>query len=189
MAATVGYLRVADGESDGPQRAALAAAGCTTVFRDVAHGATAPRPQWESCVRSLRAGDRLVVCGVDRLGRNLNELVELIEELRDRDVRFVSLAEPELDISGERGAQVVSSLLLAATYQTALIRERTSRGLNAVAVRGRLGGRKRKMTPELQERAQRMYDTGSHSVREIAEICGVSRETVYRNIRTRTDGG
>jgi DNA invertase Pin-like site-specific DNA recombinase len=162
----IGYARVSTTEQNPRlQLDALKAAGCARTFTDKATGTRADRPQWARCLDHLRTGDTLVVWRIDRLGRNLRDLIEIVNSL------------------AERGIGVRSLFALMAEYEAALIAERTAAGLAAARARGRMGGRKPKMTPALVDKAQRMYDTRTFTMAEIAGSCGVTPATVYRHIR------
>lgn len=89
-----------------------------------------------------------------------------------------------VDTTTAHGALVFGMFALMAEYEAALIRERTHAGLAAARARGRRGGRKPKMTPELVNKAQRMYDARRFTMAEIAHSCGVTPMTIYRHIRT-----
>jgi DNA invertase Pin-like site-specific DNA recombinase len=173
-------------EDAAPQLDVLVRAGCVSTFLDVVSGAGAERPEWERCRGELRAGDLLVVPSLDRLGGGLRDLVDIVVALGETGVGLRSLAEPFLDTTAGQGPAVAATFAVLAGYQAALLRERTRPGLRAARAGGRKGGRKPKMTPALTERAQRMYDSRRYSVREIADSCGVTPMTIYRNIRTST---
>lgn len=180
----VGYARVYASQIPAqPQVDALTDAGCVQIYVDVARGAKQARPQWDQCLASLRPGDTLLTCTVDRVGRSFSDLAHIFRRLSDRHIAFRSIEDPVFDTSTQLGWLIIRTVTAMADYQTSLISERTTPGLGAVRQRGRLGGRRPKMTPELILRAQRMYDSGQYSARHIAEVCGVSRETIYRHIR------
>ncbi len=162
---------------------ALAAEDCLKIYTDRASGTKADRPQWNACLADLRAGDTLIIWRIDRLGRNLRDLVDIVTTLQTRGVGVRSLSNGLIDTTTAHGALVFGMFALMAEYEAALIRERTQAGLAAARARGRHGGRKPKMTPDLVGKAQRMYDARQFTMAEIAASCGVTPMTIYRHIR------
>jgi DNA invertase Pin-like site-specific DNA recombinase len=185
VAHKIAYARVSTADQNPQlQLDALAAEGCLKIYTDVATGTTSDRPQWNECLKDLRPGDTLIVWKIDRLGRNLRDLIDIVTSLQARGVRVRSLTNGIVDITTAHGALVFGVFALMAEYEAALIRERTQAGLAAARARGRRGGRKPKMTPALIDKAQRMYDARQFTMTEIATSCGVTPMTIYRNIRT-----
>lgn len=187
MGHNIGYARVSTADQDPRlQLDALAAADCWKVHTDTATGTKADRPQWNACLADLRPGDTLVIWKIDRLGRNLRDLVDIVGTLNARGVGVRSLTDGIVDTTTAHGTLVFGIFALMAQYEAALIKERTQAGLAAARARGRTGGRKPKMTPHLVGKAQRMYDTRRFTIAEIADSCGVAPTTVYRHIHTDT---
>jgi DNA invertase Pin-like site-specific DNA recombinase len=143
-----------------------------------------PRRGTGACLADLRPGDTLVIWRIDRLGRNLRDLIDIVTTLQARAVGVRSLSNGLVDTTTAHGALVSGMFALMAEYEAALIRERTQAGLAAARARGRKGGRKPKMTPELVGKAQRMYDARQFTMAEIAASCAVTPMTIYRNICT-----
>lgn len=185
----IGYARVSTTEQNPRlQLDALAAVGCARTFTDKATGTKADRPQWGRCLDHLRAGDTLVIWRIDRLGRNLRDLIDIVNSLAERGIGVRSLSNGIVDTSTAHGKLVFGMFALMAEYEAALIAERTAAGLAAARARGRHGGRKPKMTVELVGKAQRMYDTRGFTMAEIAASCGVTPATVYRHIQVEPAG-
>ena len=185
VAAKIGYARVSTADQNPQlQLDALAGENCLKIYTDRASGTKADRPQWNLCLADLRAGDTLIIWRIDRLGRNLRDLIDIVTTLQTRGVGVRSLSNGIVDTTTAHGALVFGMFALMAEYEAALIRERTQAGLAAARARGRTGGRKPKMTPELINKAQRMYDARQFTMAEIATSCGVTPMTIYRNIRT-----
>lgn len=187
----VGYARVSTGGQDvALQLDALEAAGVERVYRDVGSGSLKHRPELKRCLDHLRSGDTLLVWKLDRLGRSLRNLIELLLELDRRGVAVRSLTEP-IDTSSAMGRFQLQLLGALAELERGLIQERTRAGLEAARARGRTGGRpalvtKRKLAAALAMRAQ-----GDLTMREIAEELGVGEATLYRHLaahRAATDG-
>jgi DNA invertase Pin-like site-specific DNA recombinase len=187
MGHKIGYARVSTADQN-PQAQldALAAVGCLKVYTDHASGTRAGRPRWQECLADLRPGDTLIIWKIDRLGRSLRDLTGIVTTLRQREVGVRSLTNGIVDTTTAHGKLVFGMFALMAEYEAALIAERTQAGLAAARARGRKGGRKPKMTPALIDKAQRMYDSKSFTMAEIAQSCGVTPMTVYRNIRVDT---
>ena len=185
MAHNLGYARISTADQDPQlQLDALAVADCLKIYTDTASGTKADRPQWNACLADLRPGDTLIIWKIDRLGRNLRDLIDIVTTLQARDVGVRSLTNGIVDTTTANGKLVFGMFALMAEYEAALIRERTQAGLAAARVRGRTGGRKPKMTPTLIDKAQRMYDARQFTMAEIAQSCGVTPMTIYRNITT-----
>jgi len=185
VADKIGYARVSSADQNPRlQLDALAAEGCLKIYTDTITGATADRPQWTACLADLRRGDTLIIWKIDRLGRNLRDLIDIITTLDTRGIAVRSLTNGIIDTTTAHGKLVFGLFALMAEYEAALIRERTSAGLAAARARGRHGGRKPKMTPALINKAQRMYDSRAFTMAEIAASCGVTPMTIYRNIHT-----
>ncbi len=185
MGDKIGYARVSSADQDPRlQLDALATEGCLKVYTDTATGTKADRPQWSACLADLRRGDTLLIWKIDRLGRNLRDLIDIVTTLDHRGVAVRSLTNGIVDTTTAHGKLVFGMFALMAEYEAALIRERTAAGFAAARARGRRGGRKPKMTPALINKAQRMYDSRTFTMAEIAQSCQVTPMTIYRHIRT-----
>jgi len=184
----VGYARISTDDQDlALQRDALHAAGCERLFEDTMSGAKAERPGLTDGLDFCRAGDTLVVWRLDRLGRSLTNLIELMTVLEEREIGFRSLSE-QIDTTTSGGKLVFHIFGALAEFERELIRERTRAGLAAARARGRQGGRPKKLdTPRKIAMAQALYDDGRHSIADICQTLGVSRATLYRAIKTREE--
>ena len=182
MGDLIGYARVSTADQDPRmQLDALSAENCLKTYTDTATGTKADRPQWNACLADLRPGDTLVIWKIDRLGRNLRDLVTTLGE---RGVGVKSLTNGIVDTTTAHGKLVFGMFALMAEYEAALIQERTQAGLVAARARGRHGGRKPKMTADRIGKAQRMYDSRQFTMAEIAHYCHVTPMTIYRHINT-----
>jgi len=152
------------------------------VFEDHVSGASAERPGWAQAQTVLREGDTLVVWRLDRLGRSLKHLIGTVNELDARGIGFKSLGE-NIDTTTPGGRLVFHIFGALAEFERELIRERTHAGLAAARARGRKGGRPRKLAPRQVASARTLLGDGKHSVTEVAEMLGVSRNTLYRALR------
>ncbi|MET3812159.1 recombinase family protein [Arthrobacter sp. UYEF3] len=187
----IGYGRVSTRDQHPEaQHDALSAAGCQQVFLDTASGKLVRRPELDKALLSAnRAGDQLVVTKLDRLGRSLENLIDLSNTLKERGVDLVVL-DQGIDTSTATGRMFFQILGSIAEFEHALMSERTMDGLAAARARGRTGGQKPKLTPRQVKVAREMYEeTGAdgrrvHTVAAIAAEFGVTRPTIYRHFET-----
>jgi DNA invertase Pin-like site-specific DNA recombinase len=185
VAHNLGYARISTADQDPQlQLDALAVVDCLKIYTDIASGTKADRPQWQACLADLRPGDTLIIWKIDRLGRNLRDLIDIVTTLQTRGVGVRSLTNGIVDTTTAHGTFVFGIFALMAEYEAALIKERTQAGLAAARARGRTGGHKPKMTPALINKAQRMYNARQFTMAEIAQSCDVTPMTIYRNITT-----
>lgn len=177
---TYGYARVSTGDQTTDlQQDALEKAGCNRIFIDVASGAKAHRPELDHMLDLLREGDTVVVWKLDRLGRSMQNLVELINDFDTRGVQFRSLTEL-IDTSTPGGTLTFNIFGSLAQFERDLIRERTRAGLEAARARGRTGGRPASLDEKQAKEVQRLYESRSVTVDQIASMMRVSRTTIYR---------
>lgn len=175
----IGYARVStQDQSADLQRDALAAAGCERVFVDEgASGASIRRPALDEALAALQPGDCLLVWKLDRLGRSLAHLVQLVDELGKRGIAFRSLSDP-IDTTSAQGRLVLHIMGALAEFERALIAERTRAGLGAAKQRGQRLGRRPSLTPAQIAHARQLIGTGERA-RDVARSFGVSRSTLY----------
>ena len=167
----IGYARVStDDQTLDLQRDALKEAGCDRIFEDTAGGAS-ERPNLEQAVSHLRSGDTLVVWRLDRLGRSLKDLIARAEALRSEGVGLKSLKEA-IDTDSPTGQLVFHIFGALAEFERALIRERTQAGLQAARARGRLGGRRKRLSTQQRAHAVDLYRERQHTVKEICALMG-----------------
>lgn len=179
----IGYSRVSTNEqSPELQDEALLAAGCDRIFTDKASGALADRPELTAALDYLRPGDVLVVWRLDRLGRSLKHLLQVVADLETRGVGLRSLHET-VDTTSPSGKLIFHIFGAMAEFERALTIERTTAGLAAARARGRSGGRKPSLSPKQVEMARKMHAEGDTTVSEIADALHVSRATIYRYLR------
>ena len=185
--AQLGYARVStDLQDPALQLDALEAAGCDRVWTDRASGVTTARPQLDALLDYARAGDVVTVWRLDRLGRSVPHLIDLVNIFKARGIEFRSLTE-SLDTTTPGGVFVFHTLAAVAQLERDLIRARTVAGMAAAAARGRHGGRPTVMTAERAEQADRLLSEGA-SIAAVARAAGVSRTTIYRHIDRRPVG-
>ncbi len=179
----IGYARVSMHDQNlDLQKDALLNVGCEKIYVDTMTGESKNRPGLEQTFDMLREGDTLVVWRLDRLGRSLKHLIELVQELSQKEVGFRSLQE-SIDTTSPSGKLVFHLFGALAEFERNLIAERTKAGLAAARARGRLGGRPPALDDKQREALVLLYDEKRHSVKEICQIMGISRQTLYNYLR------
>lgn len=175
----IGYVRVSTSEQNTDlQREALQRSGCEQIFEEKMSGTIANRPALKKLLRTLKEGDTLVVWKLDRLGRSMRNLVLLVDELRQRGVHFRSLTD-SIDTSSPMGRFIFHIMSALAEMERELIVERTLAGLAAARAKGRIGGRRPKLTPEQWAQAGRLIAAGE-SRQRVAIIYDVGISTLYK---------
>lgn len=182
----VGYARVSTNEQDVKlQLDALKKAGCNEkfIFVDKASGARTERPGLDACLKTLAAGDTLLVWRLDRLGRSMPHLVALVEDLLKKKIAFKSICDGAIDTTTASGELVFNIFSSLAQFERRLIQERTRAGLSAARARGRKGGRKpiASSDPRVQM-AKRMHKDHGMSIDKICKTLKISRATFYRYV-------
>ncbi|OGT74763.1 MAG: invertase [Gammaproteobacteria bacterium RIFCSPLOWO2_02_FULL_57_10] len=184
----VGYARVSTAGQDlSLQLDSLANAGCGRVFHDVASGAKITRQGLDAALSYLRPGDTLVIWKIDRLGRSLGHLVQIIEDLRKRNIGFRSITDAAIDTTTPGGTLIFHIFASLATFERELIGERTKAGLSAAAVRGRRGGRRPVVTASKLAKAHDLLGKGL-SVRQAAAAIKISKTALYEALRSPAEG-
>ncbi|MGV2902245.1 recombinase family protein [Microbacterium sp. AGC62] len=182
MGQVFGYARVSTSEQNSQmQFDALLEAGCDRILTEKA-SASGERPELAHLFDLLRPGDTVVVWRLDRLGRSVHDLIELIDGLHSKGVTLKSLRET-IDTSSAGGRLVVHVFAALAEFERDLIRERTVAGLASARARGRLGGRRPALSADQARVARSAYNTGQTSVNDIAAALGVNRFTIYRELK------
>lgn len=175
----VGYARVSTHEQNiALQREALERAECRKIYEDQMSGLREDRPGLRKALDQLREGDTFIVWKLDRLGRSVKSLIEFVTSLEKNSVHFRSLTD-NIDTSTPSGRFFFHVMASLAQMERELIIERTRAGLKAAKQRGRIGGRKRRMTDSKIESAKKLLSTGIPP-REVASNLGVSIPTLYR---------
>lgn len=177
----IGYARVSTGlQNLNLQEDRLNAYGCEKIFSDHISGSKSKRPGLDKAIEFARSGDTIVVWRLDRLGRNMEDLITLVNELNERGVSFHSLEENiTMDKSSSTGQLLFHLFAAFAEFERNLILERSSAGRIAARARGRYGGRPEKLSNEDLNLLKTLYDNGT-PIKTIAEQWQVSRTTIYR---------
>lgn len=185
----IGYMRIS--KADGSQvvdlqRDALLAAGVEPdqLYQDLASGKRDDRPGLAAALKALRRGDALVAWKLDRLGRDLRHLVNLVHELTERDVglKILTGQGASIDTTTASGKLVFGIFAALAEFERELIVERTKAGLLAARARGRRGGRPYKMTPAKLRLARAAMADPETNVGDLCRELGVTRQTLYRHV-------
>jgi len=175
----IGYARVSTQDQNlALQLDALQGGGCTKIFQDQMSGTRVNRPGLLEAMSHLREGDTFVVWKLDRLGRGVKGLVDLVAELEKRNVHFQSLTD-QIDTSTPAGRFFFHVMASLAQMERELIVERTRAGLEAARRQGKVGGRKRLMTESKLASARQLLLNGI-TPGEVAKNLGVSLPTLYR---------
>jgi DNA invertase Pin-like site-specific DNA recombinase len=178
----IGYARVSTWDQNADlQVDALTEIGCTRIFTDHASGTRTDRPQLAAALDYARPGDTLVVWRLDRLGRSLRHLVETVSGFEEAGIGFRSL-NGDIDTTTSNGRLIFHIFCALAEFERDLLVDRTQAGLAAARARGKVAGRKPKLSPDQVAVAQRLHSDGKHTVSEIAKVLGVSRATIYRHL-------
>ncbi len=184
----IGYARVSTGlQNLNLQEDRLNAYGCEKIFSDHISGSKSKRPGLDKAIEFARSGDMIVVWRLDRLGRNMEDLITLVNELNERGVRFHSLEENiTMDKSSSTGQLLFHLFAAFAEFERNLILERSSAGRIAACARGRYGGRPEKLNQKDLNLLKTLYDNGT-PIKTIAEQWQVSRTTIYRYLNKLED--
>ena len=174
----IGYARVSTGlQNLDLQEDRLNQYGCEKIFNDHMSGSKSKRPGLDKAIEFARSGDTIVVW---RLGRNMEDLITLVNELNNRGVSFHSLEENiTMDKSSSTGQLLFHLFAAFAEFERNLILERSSAGRIAARARGRYGGRPEKLNKQDLKLLKTLYDNGT-PIKTIAEQWKVSRTTIYR---------
>lgn len=178
--ALIGYARVSTRDQNlDAQIDLLKEVGCERIFTEHASGALTQRRALAEALDYLREDDVLIVTKLDRLGRSVKHLKEVLDDLAARKVHFRALS-PDIDTSTPFGWLLFHVVAAVAEFERDLTVERTHEGLKSARARGRIGGRKTKMGALRTGQARSMYESGDFTVSEIASTFEVSRSTIYR---------
>ncbi|HFN8943119.1 TPA: recombinase family protein [Staphylococcus aureus] len=184
----IGYARVSTGlQNLNLQEDRLNTYGCKKIFNDHMSGSKSKRPGLDKAIEFARSGDTIVVWRLDRLGRNMEDLITLVNELNERGVSFHSLEENiTMDKSSSTGQLLFHLFAAFAEFERNLILERSSAGRIAARARGRYGGRPEKLNQKDLNLLKTLYDNGT-PIKTIAEQWHVSRTTIYRYLNKLED--
>jgi DNA invertase Pin-like site-specific DNA recombinase len=184
----IGYARVSTQDQNlSMQLDALKAQGCGKIYQEKVSGAKADRPELAKLLDHVRKGDTVVIWKLDRLGRSLAHLVEMVNVLEREGIGLISLNDP-VDTTTAQGRLVFRIFASLAEFERELIRERTQAGLQSARRRGQQLGRPKGLSKEAENKsriAESLYKERKLSVNEIAKQLGISKATLYVYLRER----
>ena len=176
----IGYARVSTTDQNlDLQEDALRAAKCEKIFTDRGSGSKTDRKGLNEALAYVRAGDTLVVWRLDRLGRSLKQLIDLVQELHTKGIHFTSLEE-SIDTSTPTGQFFFHVTGAFAELERNLIRERTQAGLKAARARGRVGGRPFLLNVQQREMLQKLMRDPEVKPMEVQKMFGIGKTALYR---------
>jgi DNA invertase Pin-like site-specific DNA recombinase len=179
----IGYARVStDDQNLDLQIDALNKAGCVRIFKDITSGTNRERNGLTAALDYLRPGDVLLVWKLDRLGRSLKHLIEIVTGLEGKGIGFCSLQET-IDTTTNNGKLFFHLFGALAEFEKGIIYERTMSGLKAARARGRVGGRPKVMDKEKIIMAKALMDTNSIPVKEVCKRLKVCKATLYNYLK------
>lgn len=179
-----GYARVStDQQNLDRQLDALRQYGVHHIYNEKMTGTKRSRPELEKMLDRMTEGDTVVVESLSRLGRSTKDLIDLTELFHQRGVHLVSMKE-SIDTSSSTGKLLFTLMSAIAQFERDVIADRTREGLASARARGRLGGRPRIPNGDTQK-AVKLYGTGQYSLKEIEELTGVKKATLYRRLDER----
>ena len=179
---TFGYARVStEAQNLDRQLDALEKYGVDKIYNEKMTGTKRDRPELKKMLERMTEGDTVVIESLSRLGRSTKDLIELVELFEKRGVHLVSLKE-QIDTTTSTGKLLFTLMSAIAQFERDVIADRTREGLKAARARGHFGGRPR-FDDEKVRRAIKLYNTKEYSLREIEELTGVKKGTLYRSLK------
>jgi len=178
----IGYARVStDTQCLDRQMDALKQYGIDELFTEKITGTKSNRPELDKVKLMARHGDTIVIESLSRLGRSTKDLLTLISDFQDKEIKVVSLKE-NIDTTTATGKLITTLLSAICEFERDTTVQRTNEGLASARARGRVGGRPRADTKAI-EKAIKLYNAQTHSIKEICVIAGVSQATLYRELK------
>lgn len=179
---TFGYARVStEQQCLDRQLDMLEKYGVDKIYNEKMTGTKRNRPELEKLMERLTEGDTVVVESLSRLGRSTKDLIWLMETFNSKGVNLVSLKE-SIDTTSSTGKLLFTLMSALAQFERDVLADRTREGLAAAKARGRKGGRP-PANSESVKRAVKLYRTGEYTAKEIYELTGVRKTTLYKNLK------
>ena len=186
----IGYARVSTLDQNlNLQIDALKNAGCEIIYQEKASGKNKERPELLNLFSKLRTGDTVIVWKLDRLGRSLRDLIDLVAEMQKLGVNFVSIQD-SINTETATGRFTFNIFASLAEFEREIISERTKAGLQSARARGRKGGRPKGLSKENLSKAKSiktLFDKQEKTMEEIGKDLGLSRSTCYRYLDIAND--
>jgi len=177
-----GYARVSkNDQSLDIQIEKLKKAGCDEIFAEKVSGAKDDRTQLNLLISKLRKEDAICVVRLDRLGRRMTKLIEMINDFKKEKIEFIAL-ENNIDTTTSMGMLLFTMCAAFSEMERILITERVKAGLDAAHSKGRKGGRPKSLTVEKSKKLKSLVKTKEFSVTDICNIVGISRSVYYRSL-------
>ena len=184
----IGYARVSTKEQNlSLQLDTLEKEGCEQIFHEKITGSKTTRPELDNMLSNLRKGDVVVIWKLDRLGRSLKDLVNLMTQLQNKGVGLLSLND-HINTTTPTGKLTFHLFAALAEFERDIISERTQAGLVAARARGRKGGRPKGLSQKAEHTAiiaQRLYEEENLSVQQICDQLSIAKRTFYKYLRHR----
>lgn len=178
----IGYARVSTEQQNlDRQIDALNKYGIDELYTEKMTGTKTDRPELDKVKLRCRPGDIIVIESLSRLGRSTKDLLCLIDEFNNNGIQLISLKE-NIDTSTPTGKLLITVLSAISQFERDLIVQRTSEGLASARARGRNGGRPKADTKAI-DKAIKLYEAQTHSIKEICSIAGISQATLYRELK------
>lgn len=181
----IGYIRISTSEQNLDfQKDELTKIGCDKIFEDKISGSLskAERPGLKAAIEYARAGDVLIVWKLDRLGRSIADLINIITELNQKGIGFKTIT-GDIDTTTASGKLIFHIFAALAEFERELIRERTNAGLKAARARGRVGGRPSKITPEKIRMAKQLHADTNNKIADILKALDVKKNVFYKMLK------
>ena len=182
----IGYARVSTKDQNlSLQTDAFEKEGCKVIYQEKVSGAKTDRQELRKMIDQLREGDIVIIWKLDRLGRSLRDLINIMTEIQDKKAGLKSLND-SIDTTTPHGKLIFHLFAALAEFEKDIIRERTKAGLEAARARGRRGGRPKGLTKEARDKAmiaETLYKQGKMSVSEICKHLGIARSTLYKYLK------
>jgi DNA invertase Pin-like site-specific DNA recombinase len=184
----IGYARVSTKDQNlNLQLDALEKEGCKKIYKEVVSGAKSERPVLQDMLNQVRTGDVIVIWKLDRLGRSLKNLVDIVGQLIKNEVGLKSLHD-NIDTTTPQGRLTFNIFASLAEFERDLISERTKAGLESARARGRFGGKPKGLSKQAEATAcaaETLYKEGKLSVNQIAKQLGIAKNTLYKYLKHR----
>ena len=178
----IGYARVSTTEQNlDRQLDLLRSCGVEKIYTEKMSGTKRDRPELNKLLERMEEGDTVVIESLSRLGRSTKDLIELVELFEKKGVQLMSLKE-SIDTSTSTGKLLFTIMSALAQFERDVLADRTREGLKAARARGHFGGRPKADARKLTQ-ALKLYETGRHTVKEIEELTGIKKSTLYRGLK------